>query len=102
MKKPSIPTDDKKSRVQELYEFYCEAIESLQKEGAFLNHIRPEHLLNASDYLLFGMNSSFTLEEEEFEDISQQSWICLFYQLCKIYVESTVNKKFLGKLMDRK
>ena len=33
-----------------------------------------------------------------FEVVSVESWIALFYQLCKIYVQSQINEKMLSKV----
>ena len=71
LKKPAFDSEDKISRVKELHHYYATAIDILQSEGAFLNHIRPEHLLNVGDYLIFVMQKNIALEEEEFDDISR-------------------------------
>lgn len=53
VKKPCFTSEGKLSRILELHNYYSEVIKALQIEGAFLNHIRPEYLLNLSDYLLY-------------------------------------------------
>lgn len=53
IKKPVFVAHEKLNNVLELHAYYSDVIKALQVEGAFLNHIRSEHLLNTNDYLLY-------------------------------------------------
>ena len=78
----------------------------LKVDGALLNHIRPEHLLQYNDYLFYlkilpaktlqYLNSSvLKISQSKFQYISLESWTSLIYQMLKIYFLSKINLKAL-------
>jgi hypothetical protein len=82
-----------------LYNYYSDNIKILKAEGAFLNQIRPEYLLEFKDYKVYIHSKNGILyQEKEFYKISMNCWIALFYQLAKLYLIPQITDKILHKL----
>lgn len=93
----------KNDKIEALIKQYSELINNLKEQGAYLNTIRPEHLLNYQDLLAyFKLNPmefahpySTRLNESFFRYISADSWSTLVYQILKIfYLNRVVYQKF--------
>jgi hypothetical protein len=77
------------------FEYISEVIKLLKAEGAFLNHIRPEMLLNYEEYLenikIRADNNPTILayyrkkDKNSFEIEQKYSWLILFYQIFKVF-----------------
>ena len=81
-------------KVQLLIKQYEDLIIYLKQNGALLNTIRPQYLLNYTDYTFFlkyqeseFVNpNSLKITENKFNYLSVDSWITLFYQIMKVLI----------------
>lgn len=88
-------------KVSALIKQYSELIRFLKEDGALLNTIRPQYLLNYLDFNAYLksqnhenlINSAIKISEHRFSYISLDSWITLVYQILKIYYLSRINVK---------
>ncbi|EGR27115.1 hypothetical protein IMG5_201370 [Ichthyophthirius multifiliis] len=94
----------KNEQIQKIYKQYDDLLRFLKKEGAFLNHIRPEYLLSYRDYVIFikflpsqlistVSQSGIMLSQNTFLYLQIDAWITVFYQILKIYFLNRVNTK---------
>jgi hypothetical protein len=51
-----------------------------------------------NDYLLYMVHNGLIIDEEEYQSHAHESWTVLFHQLCKLYIESSINEKLMEKL----
>jgi hypothetical protein len=73
----------------------------LKIEGAFLNQIRPEFLLSYKNYKAYLYSKNLVVEcEQGFELLSVSSWVALFYQLVKLYLEPQISEKMISKFLN--
>jgi len=83
-------------KVQLLIKQYEDLIKYLKENGALLNTIRPQYLLTYTDYIFFlklqqseFINpSSAKISENKFNYLSMDSWITLFYQIMKVFIQN--------------
>jgi len=91
----------KLEKVQILFKQYDDFLRMLKENGALLNTIRPEYLLQSYDYNLYSKTNAgksivpnmIKLSEGKFAYLSTDSWITLFYQILKIYYLSRLSPK---------
>ena len=78
---------------------YEELINYLKVNGAHLNTVRPEYLLNTSDYTKFlkmfpkEENMKPKVIEKVYPFIAMESWITIFYQVLRIYYLNRITPK---------
>ena len=78
---------------------YEELINFLKINGAHLNTVRPEYLLQKDDYSKFlkmypkEENMKQKTVDRVFEYLSKESWITVFYQILRIYFLNRVTPK---------
>ena len=103
--------DNKDNVIKNLRKMYDELIKHLQMEGAFLNTIYPEYLLDWPQYQRFinvdDLDNSKRLLAPDWQNkkknqmkklwnyYNKESWILLIYQILKIYYLSRINLKSL-------
>ncbi len=97
--------EDLSKRASQLRQQYFDLIKHLQEQGAYLNTVFPEYLLEYNyfkKYLMNDPNTAKILEPNwdknkrliaQYQYISKESWILLIYQILKIYYLSRVNSK---------
>lgn len=95
----------KNEKVQKLYESYLTLIHFLKENGAMLNTIRPEYLLNHSDQVLwYRLNPNPNVininkvPESRWRYLSMDAWLVVFHQILKIYYLCRINLKSLKAL----
>lgn len=87
------PALKKHEKIEMLKNQYTDMINCLKEQGAFLNTIRPEHLLGHQDLLTYFRQYpnehahpySTRLNEGFHKYISMDSWTTLVYQVLKIF-----------------
>ena len=78
---------------------YEELINYLKVNGAHLNTVRPEYLLNTSDYTKFlklnpkEENMKPKVVERVYPYIAMESWLTIFYQVLRIYYLNRITPK---------
>lgn len=78
---------------------YEELINYLKVNGAHLNTVRPEYLLNTSDYTKFlklypkEENMKPKVVERVYPYIAMESWLTVFYQVLRIYYLNRITQK---------
>lgn len=83
---------------------YEELLNFLKVNGAHLNTVRPEYLLNPADYSKYlkmnpkEENWKQKSVERFFMQVSAESWITIFYQILRIYYLNRVTPKNLKTL----
>ena len=81
----------KVGKIMYLVEMYSEAIKRVKQEGGFLNQVRPEFLLSYSQYISYqNHRRKLVCSQCVYEVLSVESWISLFYQLCKVYIQPQI------------
>ena len=97
--------DDLSKKATQLRQQYFEVIKFLQEQGAYLNTVFPEYLLDYTffkKYLMNDPNTARILEPNwdknkrliaQYQYLHKESWILLIYQILKIYYLSRVNVK---------
>ena len=102
--KQNIDQNMKKlEKLTALVKQYDDLIRFLKEQGALLNSIRPEYLLNFHDYNFFlkiNANEKYAMSglkvtENRFKYISADSWLTIFYQILKVYYLSRLQSKML-------
>lgn len=86
-------------KVTKLLKLYEALITQLKENGALLNHIRPEFLLDYQELCYFIRTSVVThahpvtqkLKENEWRYLSQLSWSVLLTQIIKLFYVSRIN-----------
>jgi hypothetical protein len=105
---PKSEMENKDNIVKNLRKQYEELIRNLQTEGAFLNTIYPEYLLDWPQFFKYinydDAANSFKLLAPDWQNkkgslkrtwnyYNKESWILLIYQILKLYYLSRVNIK---------
>ena len=92
-------TNNAKDYLKVLLTQYEELINHLKINGAHLNTVRPEYLLNKDEYSKFlkmypkEENMKQKTIERVFPYLSMESWITTFYQILRIYFLNRVTPK---------
>jgi len=92
-------TNNAKDYLKVLLTQYEELINHLKINGAHLNTVRPEYLLNKDEYSKFlkmypkEENMKQKTIERVFPYLSMESWITVFYQILRIYFLNRVTPK---------
>lgn len=97
--------DDLSKKASQLRQQYFDLIYFLQQQGAYLNTVFPEYLLDFTffkKYLMNDPNTAKILEPNwdknkrliaQYQYIHKESWVLLIYQILKIYYLSRINSK---------
>jgi hypothetical protein len=105
-----LRTDEKINvKVTRQMKLYSTIIRTLKEQGAYLNHIRPEFLLNFQELSHFLRTNpmehahpiSQKLKENEFKYLSMMSWSVMTTQVIKLFYLSRITQgKFRGMALD--
>jgi hypothetical protein len=88
-----------KDALKVLLNQYEELINYLKVNGAHLNTVRPEYLLNTSDYTKFlkmfpkEENMKPKVVDRVYPYIAMESWLTMFYQVLRIYYLNRITPK---------
>jgi len=97
--------EDLSKKASQLRQQFFDLIKHLQEQGAYLNTVLPEYLLDYTfykKYLMNDPNTSKILEPNwdknkrliaQYQYLHKESWVLLIYQILKIYYLSRVNSK---------